>query len=137
MGYISYNLWVISHTTYGLYLIQRRKKPTQGRGVTVIFGRIAGWTFVVLAIVMASAEAVMALGTGAYNGLATVDVWTLLVGQTPSFTASSSGSPQVLAGVGSVVMAMPAWVVFVTMGFAFIHLCRKRRARRRVFHHSY
>jgi hypothetical protein len=79
----------------------------------------------------------MALGTGAYNGLATVDVWTLLVGQTPSFTESSPGSPQMLAGVGSAVMAMPAWVVFVVTGFALIHLCRKRRARRRVFHRAY
>jgi hypothetical protein len=74
----------------------------------------------------------MALGTGAYNGLATVDVWTLLVGQTPNF-ASQTESTQLLAALGAGVMAMPAWVVFAAIGFVLIHVCRKRHARRRVF----
>ncbi len=90
----------------------------------------------VLAILMASAEAVMALGTGAYNGLATVDVWTLLVGQTPSF-ASQPESSQILAAVGAALLAMPAWVAFAATGFALIHVCRKRRARRRGFRSAY
>jgi len=90
---------------------------------------------VVLAIVMASAEAVMALGTGAYNGLATVDVWTLLVGQTPTF-AAEAGAMQVLATVGTGIMAMPAWVVFGALGFMLLHLCRQR-PRRRVFRSSF
>ena len=98
----------------------------------MIFGRTAGWLLVVLAMIMASAEAVMALGTGAYNGLATSDVWTLLVGQTPAFAAQTD-STQVLATVGVGIMAMPAWVVFAAIGFVLLHVCRKRRARRRVF----
>ena len=49
----------------------------------MVVGRFLGWFLVILAIVMASAEAVMALGTGAYSGLATADVWTLLVGHAP------------------------------------------------------
>ncbi|MBY0510222.1 MAG: hypothetical protein K2P94_08700 [Rhodospirillaceae bacterium] len=102
----------------------------------MIFGRAAGWTLVVLAILMASAEAVMALGTGAYNGLATVDVWTLLVGQTPSFAAQTDSS-QILAAVGASILAMPAWVAFAAMGFVLVHVCRKRRARRRVFRSAY
>ncbi len=81
---------------------------------------------------MASAEAVMALGTGAYNGLATVDVWTLLVGQTPSF-ATQTDSTQMLAALGAAVMAMPAWVAFAATGFVLLHVCRKRRARHRMF----
>jgi len=91
---------------------------------------------VVLAMLMASAEAVMALGTGTYNGLATVDVWTLLVGQTPSFT-DQAGSTPLLAAVGASVMEMPAWVAFAATGVLLIHACRKRRARRRVFHSAY
>jgi len=86
-------------------------------------------------MLMASAEAVMALGTGAYNGLATVDVWTLLVGQTPNF-ALQPDSSQFLTAIGSAIMAMPAWVAFAASGFLAIHVCRKRqrRTRRRAFH---
>ena len=101
----------------------------------MIFGRIAGWALVVLSIFMASAEAVMALGTGAYNGLATVDVWTLLVGQTPSFSTEPN-SVALLAVVGAGIMAMPAWVVCGAVGFMVLHVCRKR-ARRRVFRSSF
>ncbi len=87
---------------------------------------------VVLAMLMASAEAVMALGTGAYSGLATVDVWKLLVGQSPDF-ATQTGSTEALAAVGVGLMAMPAWVAFAAVGFVLLHVCRKRRARRRIF----
>jgi len=99
----------------------------------VIFGRAFGWTLVVLAIVMASAEAVMALGAGQYSGLATADIWTLLVGQTPNFTANSS---EILSAVSAGIMAMPAWIVLGVVGFALAHFCRKRRDHRRIFRHA-
>jgi len=86
-------------------------------------------------MIMASAEAVMALGTGAYNGLATVDVWTLLVGQSPAFAATTE-STDFLAVVAVGIMAMPAWVVFMLFGFLLLHACRKR-ARRRVFRSTF
>ena len=117
---------------YEVYLSKRGKNPSEGHGVPMVFGRTAGWTLVILAIVMASAEAVMALGIGAYNGLAAADIWTLLVGQSPSFTAETSAT-QAIASVGTVVMQMPAWIVFGAMGFLLIHVCRKRRNRRRIF----
>ncbi len=98
----------------------------------MIFGRTVGWVLVVLAIIMASAEAVMALVTGAYTGLAAVDVWTLLVGQTPDFVRGADATP-LLAAVGAGILSMPAWVVFGVMGFLMLHVCRKRRARRRAF----
>ena len=97
----------------------------------MVFGRLAGWALVLMAIIMASAEAVMALGTGAYNGLATADIWTLLVGQTPSFAAFDSF--QVLAALSAAIMATPAWIVIGLSGFLIAHVCRKRRARRRIF----
>ena len=87
---------------------------------------------VILAIVMASAEAVMALGIGTYNGLATADVWTLLVGQSLSFTGETH-APHVLTTAGAVVMQMPAWAVFGTIGVFLAHVCRKRPQRRRIF----
>jgi hypothetical protein len=98
----------------------------------VVFGRVSGWIIVILAILMASAEAVMALGMGAYDSLATVDLWTLLVGQSPSFGATGD-SVQVLALLGAGIMQMPAWVVLGAVGLVIAHVCRKRRARRRVF----
>jgi hypothetical protein len=101
-------------------------------GFPVVFGRLSGWIFMVLAILMASAEAVLALGTGAYTGLATVDLWTLLVGESPTF-ATAGPSVNMLATVGSGVMGMPAWVVIGAIGFGLTHLCRKRHVRRRVF----
>ena len=74
----------------------------------------------------------MAVGMGTYDGLATVDLWTLLVGQSPSFEAADRSVP-VLALVGAGIMEMPAWVVLAAMGVILAHTCRKRRQRRRVF----
>ena len=74
----------------------------------------------------------MALGTGAYNGLATADVWTLLVGQSPGGSLAPN-SNSVLSTAGSLFMATPAWLVFGLAGFALVHMCRMRRQRRRRF----
>jgi hypothetical protein len=98
----------------------------------LVVGRILGWFMVVLAIVMASAEAVMALGTGAYAGLATAEVWTLLVGQSPAALLDAS-SNALFGAAGTLVLAMPAWIVFGVSGFMLVHLCRARRQRRRRF----
>jgi len=97
----------------------------------MVLGRTAGWLLVVMAIFMASAEAVMALGTRAYSGLATADIWTLLVGQSPSFAADGNAT-QALAAVSTVIMQMPAWIVFGAVGVLLVHACRKR-SRRRIF----
>ena len=98
----------------------------------MLFGRILGWALVISAIVMASAEAVMALGTGAYSGLATADVWTLLVGPTP-LDGLADSSNRALATAGSIFMHLPAWIMFGFSGFALVHACRVRRQRRRRF----
>ena len=98
----------------------------------MVFGRLAGWGLVLLAIVMASAEAVMALGASAYSGLATADIWKLLVGQTPSF-AVDADSLQLFAALGTGILQMPAWIVFGVFGFLIAHICRKRRSPRRSF----
>ena len=101
----------------------------------MIVGRTLGWFLVILAIVMASGEAVMALGRGAYNGLVTEDVWVLLVGQSPQFV-NLSDSNRLLTAAGVGIMQMPAWVVIGVLGFIFAHLCRKRRDRRRIFYRA-
>jgi hypothetical protein len=121
----------VIQASYGLYFIHGVSSEL-GCGVPVVFGRVSGWILMILAILMASAEAVMALGMGAYDSLATVDLWTLLVGQSPTFNVANE-SVEMLALVGAGVMQMPAWVVLGIAGFVLTHVCRKRRARRRVF----
>jgi hypothetical protein len=99
----------------------------------VLIGRILGWALVVVATLMASGEAVMALGAASYPGLATSEVVTLLVGQpiAPSFTSA----PDVLAALGVGLLAMPAWLVIGATGLVLTQVCRVRRSRRlRRFH---
>ena len=72
----------------------------------------------------------MALGTGEYSGLATADIWTLIVGQTPTFSTNSS---EILSAASVGIMAMPAWIVLGVVGIALAHFCRKRRDHRRIF----
>jgi putative Ca2+/H+ antiporter (TMEM165/GDT1 family) len=98
----------------------------------VVIGRIFGWFSVILAFVMASAEAVMALGTGAYNGLATSEVLTLLVGDAPGSILDRT-SNEIIAAGGALFMAMPAWLAFAVCGFMLVHVCRKRPQRKRRF----
>ena len=74
----------------------------------------------------------MALGTGAYTGLATAEVWTLLVGRSPSAWLDAS-SNQIISAIGTLIMAMPAWILFGLSGITALHLCRARRQRRRRF----
>ncbi len=74
----------------------------------------------------------MALGTGAYAGLATSEVWTLLVGRSPSAWLDAS-SNQIISALGALVMAMPAWILFGVSGVIVLHVCRARRQRRRRF----
>ena len=86
----------------------------------------------VLAVAMASAEAVMALGTRAYAGLAAADVWTLVVGSVPLENASGI-SNRLLTTAGLAVMNMPAWIVFGVCGLILVYACRGRHPRRRHF----
>ena len=121
----------VIQAAYGLHFTRGVSSKLEC-GVPVVFGRVSGWILMILAILMASAEAVMALGLGAYDSLATVDLWTLLFGQSPTFNVANE-SVEMLALVGGGVMQMPAWVVLGIAGFVLTHVCHKRRARRRVF----
>lgn len=89
----------------------------------MIIGRLFGWCFVVVAIVMASAEAVMALGTGGYDGIAAAEVLTLLIGETPEVTAA----PQGVDALFHLFMAMPAWTMIGAIGLVLLHTFRDRR----------
>jgi hypothetical protein len=84
---------------------------------------------VIVAIIIASAEAVMALGASGHPGLATSDIVTLLTGQAPTFSAAMW--PELFSALGAGIMAMPAWLVMGTIGFSCVHIFRARRTRRR------
>ncbi len=93
----------------------------------MIFGRLLGWVMVCIAILIASGEAVLALGTGSYEGLATREVWVLLAGNTPTF-----GPDVTQAGFKDILVRLldwPAWVVIGGIGLTVILACRPRRRR--------
>jgi hypothetical protein len=97
-------------------------------GCRMIFGRILGWVLLVLTVVMASADAVMALGPADYSGILTADVLTLLTGGAPE--ASSQGW-SLLGTVEAALLDLPAWVVMGTLGTSLLIACRPRTKRYR------
>jgi hypothetical protein len=94
-------------------------------------GRFIGWTMVFVALVLASGDAVMALGATGYPGLATGEIVTLLVGENPEH--SLAFAPSLLEAVAAAVFDAPAWLAVGVLGLALIQMFRPRRARRRRF----
>ncbi|MBC7951432.1 MAG: hypothetical protein H7Z12_06350 [Rhodospirillaceae bacterium] len=93
----------------------------------MLFGRIMGWVLIGLTVIMASADAVMALGPADYTGIITADVVTLLTGGGPEFGAT----PSVFARMEAMVLDLPAWVAMGGMATALLVGCRKRTRRHR------
>lgn len=92
-------------------------------GNIMLAGRIIGWLMIGVAALMASADAVMALGPNDYDSILTADVVTLLTG---NLVAGHGGWSQALQGL----MTLPAWIVVGAGGLAAVLLCRKRHPRR-------
>ncbi len=67
----------------------------------------------ITAVVTASAEAVAALGTGEYVGIATADVVTIITGMSPQ----------------TPLLKCPAWVSLAVIGIALMFVCRKKTYR--------
>jgi len=87
----------------------------------MLVGRLLGWGLIGVSVLMASADAVLALGPGEHVGIATRDVWMLLAGrawdpQAPSFA--------------SLLMAWPAWTVLAPLGLLTVWLSRPHRKAR-------
>jgi len=86
----------------------------------MLVGRLTGWLFLGISLLMASGDAVLALGPGEHIGIVTRDVWLLLAGRawepaTPSFA--------------SLLMTWPAWTVIAPLGLLLLWSCRHRRRR--------
>lgn len=87
----------------------------------MLMGRVAGWLMIGVAVLMASADAVMALGPNDYDSIRTADVITLLTGD----AMGGGGWSQAMRGL----MALPAWMVVGAGGLSALLLCRKRHRR--------
>jgi hypothetical protein len=97
-------------------------------------GRVVGWVFIGLAMLVASADAVMALGNTDYDSLAAGEVWVLLAGKSPAFLEGAAAG--VLDRAGAWIMDLPAWVVMGPLGMALATLFRRRTHRHRpLFRH--
>lgn len=91
----------------------------------MLLGRIVGWFLIAVTVVMASGDAVLALGPADYAGILTADVITLLVGAAPEPTPEQS----LFAALEAVIMDLPAWVVVGMAGTALLVVSRKRNKR--------
>lgn len=85
----------------------------------MFLGRMTGWLLLLIAVLAASAEAVVAVGTGEYVGIATSDVITIITGVTPEIADSVAGK----------IMLWPAWVMIGSFGLLLTTLCRKKKYR--------
>ena len=86
----------------------------------MLVGRLIGWLFLGVSLLMASGDAVLALGPGDHAGIVTRDVWLLLAGRVWEPTSPS---------LGSLLMAWPAWVLIAPIGLLLLWTCRHRRRR--------
>ena len=94
----------------------------------MVFGRVMGWLLIGIAVIMASADAVLALGPTEYAGIITADVVTLLAGHTPD-TAEASTS--LMDSIQAMILDLPAWIAVGLMGVSLSVACRKRQRVRR------
>lgn len=90
-------------------------------------GRFLGWVLIVAAGLIASAEGIAAVATGAYDSVATGELWTLITGRHPfvGFSTHAAWSET----LGTMLLAWPAWTVIGALGCTLILVCRPRRKR--------
>ena len=84
----------------------------------MLVGRLFGWFLIGVSVLMASADAVMALGPGEHAGIVARDVWMLLSGR-----AWNPGAPS----FATLLMAWPAWTLVAPLGLLTVWLSRQRR----------
>ena len=92
----------------------------------MLIGRLVGWALIGVAVIMASVDAVMALGPADYSGIVTSEVLILLTGGDPAMHDTSW-----LARLQTMILELPAWVAVGGVGTAMLVACRKRQRQRR------
>ncbi len=94
----------------------------------MVFGRILGWLLVAAAVLLASADAVMALGLGDDTaGIATGEMVTLLSGYEVPHAAGARRP--IMQALGLLVLDLPAWTVLGGIGVLLCWACRRRPKR--------
>lgn len=89
----------------------------------MLFGRMVGRVLLVIALLMASGEAVMAIGLAdRHPGISTADLLVLLWGRLPQ-----AGSQSLL--LWDWLLTWPAWTLLGPLGFVLALGCRRRRRR--------
>lgn len=88
----------------------------------MVLFRLLGWVLVLVSALMASTEAIAALGTGTHDFIAAADLWALFLGAPPEFDANGPALWQD-------VLAWPAWAVILPIGSAMVLLFRPRKKR--------
>ena len=83
----------------------------------MIFGRLCGWSLLLVAFFTASAEAVAALSSGEYNCIATSEVLTIITGLSPHPSGDFAGR----------ILLSPAWASIGFIGLLLIFLCRPKK----------
>ena len=85
----------------------------------MFLGRLTGWFCLVMAVLAASAEAVVALGTGEHASIVTSDIITIITGVLPE-----TANP-----LAEEILMWPAWVIVGSIGLCLVLLCRKKKVR--------
>lgn len=88
----------------------------------MVLFRLFGWVLVLVSALMASTEAIAALGTGMHDFIAAADLWALFLGTPPAFDANG-------AALWQDVLAWPAWTVILPVGTLLILAFRPRKKR--------
>ncbi len=88
----------------------------------MVAGRILGWVLIAVALLLASGDAVLALGPGDHAGIMTGDIWMLLAGR----AALPGPMPE---SIGAMLLSWPAWAAIGPAGIALVAICRPRRRR--------
>ena len=88
----------------------------------MVLFRLLGWVLILVSALMASTEAIAALGTGTLDFIAAADLWAVLLGTPPEFDGSGTALWQD-------VLAWPAWTVILPIGATMILAFRPRKKR--------
>jgi hypothetical protein len=94
----------------------------------LLFFRLLGWSMIGLAVLMASGEAIAALGSGTHDYIAAADIWALLTGTVPDFTPM--GPNVSLEMVGRVLLSWPAWALMAPLGAVLLIAARPSKRKR-------
>ncbi len=92
-----------------------------------MLARFMGFMLIAVALMTGGAEAVMALGTGGHETIATGEAWTLFSGQRLVDEGGLWGL------VVPLIAQTPLWLMMFTMGAGLVMLGRRKPAPKRLF----